>query len=181
MTTAPSTTNGEASTAIAIKQMSLPGFKSSATGLVANKTLTAEQWEDAGQVLGHIEQRLSWYLGDWLLAGESGGYLERGKLEEACERFGSFTEVKLCTVTDCPSWAWRFGFHPETAERKYPHLINAQLIERVVSKADAIVGSDSAADIIEYLKQQQQKASKSPPSASVTTSEATSQEAVDVL
>ncbi len=94
---------------------------------------------------------------------------------------GSYREVTLCPVVDCPLWAWRLGVHPETAERKYPHLLNAQLIERVVSKADAIVGSNSAADIIKYLEQQYQEANKSPPSAPVTTSASTPKEAVNVL
>jgi hypothetical protein len=50
-----------------------------------------------------------------------------------------------------------------------------------VSSAAAIVGSVSAADILDYLEKQHRDANKSPPSAPVTTSEATSQEAVDVL
>jgi len=59
--------NGQdTSETVPAKQLALPGFKSTATGLVPNKTLTADQWEDAGQVLGHIEQRLSWFLGDWI-------------------------------------------------------------------------------------------------------------------
>ena len=94
---------------------------------------------------------------------------------------GSHTEVKLCPVVDCPLWAWRLGVHPETAERKNPHLLDAPLVRRVVSRADAIVGSNSAADIIKYLEQQHQEANKSPPSAPVTTSETTSQEALGVL
>jgi hypothetical protein len=93
----------------------------------------------------------------------------------------SYTEVKLCTVTDCPSWAWRFGFHPETAERKYPHLLNALLVRHVVSRADTIVGSSSAADITGYLKHHHQEAIKSSPSVPVTSLEASSQEAIGVL
>ena len=64
MTTALSRTNGEASTEIAKQQMTLPGFKSTVTGLVANKTLTLSQCKDACNVLGRIEQQLSWYLVD---------------------------------------------------------------------------------------------------------------------
>ena len=94
---------------------------------------------------------------------------------------GSHNEVKLCPVTNCPTWEWRFGCHPQTAHRRYPHLLDAQLVQDVVSQADAIVGSSSAADLIRYLEQQHQEANKSPPSAPVTTSEATSQEAIRVL
>lgn len=70
------------------KPMALPGFKLTATGLEPNKTLSREQWEAAGETLGAIEGRLMWYVGDWLNAGEDGGYIERGKLDEACKRFG---------------------------------------------------------------------------------------------
>jgi hypothetical protein len=93
----------------------------------------------------------------------------------------SYTEVKLCTVIDCPSWAWRFGFHPETAERKYPHLLNAPLVRHVVSRADTIVGSNSPTDIIGYLKQHHQAAIQSPPSSPAIALEAGSQEVIGVL
>lgn len=72
---------------LARTQLTLPGFKATPTGLVPSKTLSLVQWEEAGDVLGHIEGRLMWYVGDWLIAGEGKGYLERGKLDEACERF----------------------------------------------------------------------------------------------
>ncbi len=90
---------------------------------------------------------------------------------------GSPSEIKVCPVVDCPLWDWRLGVHPETAASKYPHLLDAPLLRRVVPQADAIVGSNSAADIIEYLKQQHHEANKSPPSTPVTTSETTLQEA----
>lgn len=68
--------------------MSLPGFHATPAGLVADESLTREQWEQAGQILGAIDGRLMWYVGDWLNAGEDGGYIARGKLDEACKRFG---------------------------------------------------------------------------------------------
>ena len=80
MTTTLMETNGRPETALVelsakeSQQMTLPGFKSTATGLVANKTLSVGQWEDAGKVLGHIEQRLSWYLGDWITARREGDW-----------------------------------------------------------------------------------------------------------
>ena len=94
---------------------------------------------------------------------------------------GSYNEVKLCIVTDCPSWAWRFGCHAQTAHRKHPHLLDAPLVRRVVPQAAAIVGSDSAADIIKYLEHQHQEANKPPPSTLLTTSAPTQEEARSVL
>ena len=94
---------------------------------------------------------------------------------------GSYNEVKLCTVTECPSWAWRFGCHPDTAQLKFPHLLDAPLVRHVVTQAGTIVGSNFPADIIKYLEQKHREASQSPPSASITTPEATLQEAAGVL
>jgi hypothetical protein len=31
---------------------------------------------------------------------------------------GSFKEVRLCPVKDCPLWTFRFGIRPETAKNK---------------------------------------------------------------
>ena len=94
---------------------------------------------------------------------------------------GSRIEITLCTVVDCTLWGFRFGCHPETAAHKHAHLLNAELIQRVVPRADAIVDSNSAADIIEHLKQEHQEAKKSPPSDPVTTPASTQKEANGVL
>ncbi len=39
--------------------------------------------------------------GDWLLAGESANYIQRGKLDEACERFGIAYDTALQAVRVC--------------------------------------------------------------------------------
>lgn len=69
------------------QQLSLPGFTARVNGLIANKGLTQEQWEHAGNVLFAIEGCLSWYIGDWLSAckGETWGY---GDLATLCEEMG---------------------------------------------------------------------------------------------
>ena len=36
----------------------------------------------------------------------------------------SSLEVKLCPVTTCPLWTWRFGRRPETIETKNPELVD---------------------------------------------------------
>ncbi len=81
-------------------QLSFPGCLLTATGLIPDETLTREQWEETGRRIGEINRAVGWVTGDWLLIGENGGYLERGKLEEACERFGvAYSTAKDAVVT----------------------------------------------------------------------------------
>lgn len=58
------------------------------TGLIAKGGWTKELWEYAGQEIAKYHKGLMWLIGDWLNAGEREKYVERGKLGEACERFG---------------------------------------------------------------------------------------------
>ena len=58
------------------------------TGLVAHGGWTPELWEAAGLEIARYQKGLMWLIGDWLNAGDSEGYVQRGKLAEACERFG---------------------------------------------------------------------------------------------
>ncbi len=61
-------------------------------------------WEDAGGVLGHIEQRLSWYLGDWITARRE--KWEQGELEHICERF----EINYSTANHAATVCRAFEF-----------------------------------------------------------------------
>jgi len=58
------------------------------TGLLAHGGWTPELWEAAGREIARYQKGLMWLVGDWLNAGDSEGYVERGKLADACERFG---------------------------------------------------------------------------------------------
>lgn len=58
------------------------------TGLIAKSGWTKELWEYAGHEIAKYHKGLMWLIGDWLNAGEREKYVERGKLAEACERFG---------------------------------------------------------------------------------------------
>jgi DNA (cytosine-5)-methyltransferase 1 len=60
----------------------------SANGITFHRQPTAEEWQQLGDAIATTQKGLMWIVGDWLLAGESGGYIERGKHKEACERFG---------------------------------------------------------------------------------------------
>ena len=60
----------------------------SANVITFHRQPTAEEWQQLGDAIATTQKGLMWIVGDWLLAGESGGYIERGKHKEACERFG---------------------------------------------------------------------------------------------
>ena len=65
-----------------------PSYEITATGLVAHAGWTPELWEAAGHEIARYQKGLMWLIGDWLNAGDREGYVERGRLSEACERFG---------------------------------------------------------------------------------------------
>jgi 16S rRNA G966 N2-methylase RsmD len=63
-------------------------YELTTTGLVVHQGWTRELWEAAGHEIARVQKGLMWHIGDWLNAGDREGYVERGKLAEACERFG---------------------------------------------------------------------------------------------
>ena len=64
------------------------GYEITETGLKIRGGWTLELWEAAGLEIARYQKGLMWLIGDWLNAGDSQGYVERGRLAEACERFG---------------------------------------------------------------------------------------------
>jgi N6-adenosine-specific RNA methylase IME4 len=64
------------------------GYEITETGLVVREGWTPELWEAAGHEIARYQKGLMWLIGDWLNAGDREGYVERGKLDQACERFG---------------------------------------------------------------------------------------------
>lgn len=64
------------------------GYEATETGLVVRDGWTPELWEAAGHEIARYQKGLMWLIGDWLNAGDREGYVERGRLAEACERFG---------------------------------------------------------------------------------------------
>ena len=73
-------------------------FELSDTGLVVKCEFTESQWLELGSELSRTSKSLMWIIGDWLLAGESSGYLPRGKLDAACEQFGiAYNTAKQAT------------------------------------------------------------------------------------
>lgn len=49
-----------------LTQLAFKGFACGPQGLLAHKSLTQKQWEEAGYALGTVSARLRWYIGDWL-------------------------------------------------------------------------------------------------------------------
>jgi len=76
-------------------------FRITETGLEINGEFSNEQWEELGGELASNSKSLMWLIGDWLLAGESTGYLPRGKLDEACKRFGIAYDTAKQAVRVC--------------------------------------------------------------------------------
>lgn len=86
------------------KAISIPGCRVTSTGLEIEGELTPERWDAIGQALSAVNRCVMWVVGDWLLAGESAGYLPRGKLAEACERFGIAYDTAKRAASVCRSF-----------------------------------------------------------------------------
>lgn len=90
-------------------------FRITETGLEINGDFTSEQWEELGGELASNSKSLMWLIGDWLLAGESTGYLPRGKLDEACKRFGiaydtASQAIRVCKAIESCNRLQQLGF-----------------------------------------------------------------------
>jgi len=89
-------------------------FSLTPTGMVIDGQPTADEWDQAGDMLSQAHGALQWWIGDWLLCGE--GRPEWGdKYTEACEKFGReystlasyknvATSVEFCVRTQNLSW-----------------------------------------------------------------------------
>ena len=93
------------------------GFECNATGLTATSSLTEDQWNLAGEQLANVEARLMWYIGDWLIAGEDHGYLPRGRLQDACDRFG----ISYSTATNAANTCRSVSESSRRRELSYSH------------------------------------------------------------
>jgi site-specific DNA-methyltransferase (adenine-specific)/site-specific DNA-methyltransferase (cytosine-N4-specific) len=94
------------------------------TGLIVRDGWTPELWEAAGYEIARYQKGLMWLIGDWLNAGDREGYVERGKLAEACERFGIAYQtakqaawVASCFERSCRQDLLTFSHHESVAGR----------------------------------------------------------------
>jgi 16S rRNA G966 N2-methylase RsmD len=102
------------------------------TGLVVRDGWTPELWEAAGREIARYQKGLMWLIGDWLNAGDREGYVERGKLAEACERFGiaydsAAQAVRVASAFESCTRVQDLGWkhHQEVAN----HPLAAELLE----------------------------------------------------
>jgi len=101
-------------------------YEISTTGLIVRGGWTPELWEAAGHEIARYQKGLMWLIGDWLNAGDREGYVERGKLAEACERFG----IEYQTAADAAWVATRFECSDRSEHLSWTH-------HRVVAKDPA--------------------------------------------
>jgi N6-adenosine-specific RNA methylase IME4 len=100
------------------------GYEITETGLVVRDGWTPELWEAAGHEIARYQKGLMWLIGDWLNAGDREGYVERGKLDQACERFGIAYQtakqaawVASCFERSCRQDLLTFSHHESVAGR----------------------------------------------------------------
>ena len=87
------------------RDLALPGMTLTATGIVFDGDVSAEDWEKAGEQFARYEGGLNWWIGDWLLYGE--GRPKWGdKYESAVEMFGQ----DIGRLQDAKSLAKEFEF-----------------------------------------------------------------------
>lgn len=95
------------------------------SGIEFTRTPTEAEWLEIGSKISTVSKSLMWMVGDWLLAGELSGYIQRGKLQEACERFGIAYKTAAMAVPVCKAFEssrrlelLTFGHHSSVANRE---------------------------------------------------------------
>jgi site-specific DNA-methyltransferase (adenine-specific) len=122
----------------------------SANGITFHRQPTAEEWQQLGDAIATTQKGLMWIVGDWLLAGESGGYIERGKHKEACERFGIAYQTAKDAAYVCRAF-----------ERSCRHYLSFEHHRTVANREDAAELLEWAAEnkaTVKELREEKQKA-----------------------
>jgi site-specific DNA-methyltransferase (adenine-specific) len=110
-----------------------PQYEVTTTGLVVHGGWTPELWEAAGHEIARYQKGLMWLIGDWLNAGDREGYVERGKLAEACERFGI-----------------AYGTAKQAAWVSAAFERSSRLDHLTFSHHDAVAGNDQSAELLQW-------------------------------
>ena len=123
------------------------------TGLVVRDGWTPELWEAAGHEIARYQKGIMWLIGDWLNTGDREGYVERGKLAEACERFG----IAYQTAKDS---AWVAAAFPERSLRNdhlefHHHRVVAPLMRADPDELPEVVAQRQrqAADLMAWAEE----------------------------
>ena len=93
------------------------GCKVTRTGLVIDGKLTEKRWQNIGTAISEVNHSLMWIVGDWLLAGESEGYLPHGKLDDAADKFG----IEKVTAKDAKYVCGSFERSVRTDDLTFTH------------------------------------------------------------
>jgi N6-adenosine-specific RNA methylase IME4 len=109
------------------------GYEITETGLVVREGWTPELWEAAGHEIARYQKGLMWLIGDWLNAGDREGYVQRGKLEQACERFG----IAYKTAANAAFVASQFECSCRQEHLSYGHY-------------ESVAGNSKAGDLLEW-------------------------------
>jgi N6-adenosine-specific RNA methylase IME4 len=109
------------------------GYEITETGLVVRGGWTPELWEAAGHEIARYQKGLMWLIGDWLNAGARKGYVERGRLADACERFG----IAYKTAAQAAWVASEFESSSRLEDLTFSHY-------------DAVAGNPQSADLLAW-------------------------------
>jgi N6-adenosine-specific RNA methylase IME4 len=135
------------------------GYEITETGLVVRDGWTPELWEEVGRQIARAERGRMWAIGEWLNAGDREGYVERGKLAEACERFG----IAYDTAAQAVRVAAAF---PESCMRIQDLTFNHhQLVANHPQAADLLAWAEAEGATVKQLRERVReiKAADAPP------------------
>ncbi len=94
------------------------------TGVVFHRVPSADEFAALINSVSQVNRSMMWIIGDTLLAGESSGYIARGRLREACQAFGiayntAAQAVRVCKAFEsCLRRQLSWHHHKVTANRE---------------------------------------------------------------
>lgn len=129
-------------------------------GLTVKGGWTKELWVLAGFEIARYQKGLMWLIGDWLNAGDREGYVERGKLAEACERFG----IEYSTAANA---AWVAGRFKSSARAEHLSFKHHEVVARR-DDADELLAwaSETSATVKQLREEKQRRSIAAAPTAS---------------
>jgi len=123
------------------------------TGLVVRAGWTPQLWEAAGHEIARYQKGLMWLIGDWLNAGDREGYVERGKLDEACERFG----IAYGTAANAASVAR--AFPDSSLRREHLEFAHHQAVANHPLAVDLLAWAESEGATVKQLREEKHRRS----------------------